>query len=93
MPILVAYASRQVSAGQIAERIRDGLMAAGKPANAPSVQEEDELADSSCLVIGSVVYSRHWLRDAPAFARRNRDLLATTRAPMTWACGPRRRST
>jgi Flavodoxin domain len=93
MSILVAYASRHVSAGQIAERIADGLMAAGNPANAPSLQEESDLADSSCLVFGSVVHSTHWLREAPAFASRNRDLLATTSAPMTWACGPRRRPT
>ena len=83
MSILVAYASRHASAGQIAERIADGLMAAGNPANAPSHQEEADLADSSCLVFGSVAHSTHWLREARVFARRNRDLLATTSAPMT----------
>jgi menaquinone-dependent protoporphyrinogen oxidase len=76
MMILVAYASRHGATGEIAERIAQGLRAAGQPADARPVQEAGDLADYEGFVVGSAVYSTHWLKDATAFVRRNRDLLA-----------------
>jgi menaquinone-dependent protoporphyrinogen IX oxidase len=79
MSILVAYASRHGATGEIAERIAQGLRAAGQPADARPVQEAGDLADYEGFVVGGAVYWTHWLKDARAFARRNRDLLAATR--------------
>jgi menaquinone-dependent protoporphyrinogen oxidase len=76
MAILVAYANKDRATGEIAERIAQRLRAAGQHADARPVQEAGDLADHEGFVIGSAAYSTHWLKDATAFVRRNRDLLA-----------------
>jgi menaquinone-dependent protoporphyrinogen oxidase len=76
MSILVAYASKHGATREIAERIAQGLRAAGQPVVARTVQEAGDLADYEGFVVGSAAYSTHWLRHATAFVRRNRDLLA-----------------
>jgi len=75
MSILVAYASKDGATGQIAERIAQGLRAAGQPADARPVQQAGDLADYQGFLIGSAADSTNWLKDATAFVRRNRDLL------------------
>ena len=45
-------------------------------ANARPVQEAGDLAGCEGFVMGSAAYSKHWLKNATAFVRRNRDLLA-----------------
>jgi len=76
MSILVAYASKHGATEEIAERIAQSLRAAGRQADARGVQEAGDLGDYEGFVIGSAAYSTHWLRDASAFVRSNRDLLA-----------------
>jgi menaquinone-dependent protoporphyrinogen oxidase len=76
MSILVAYAGKQGATGEIAERIAEGLRAAGQHADARPFEEAGDLADYEGFVVGSAAYSTYWLRDATAFVRRNRDLLA-----------------
>jgi len=74
--MLVAYASKHGATGEIAERIAETLTAAGRHADARPVQEAGDLAGYEGFVIGSAAYSTHWLKDATAFVRSNRDLLA-----------------
>jgi menaquinone-dependent protoporphyrinogen oxidase len=76
MSILVAYASKHGATVGIAERIAEGLRAGGRHAAARPFEEAGDLADYEGFVIGSATYSTHWLRDASAFVRDNRDLLA-----------------
>jgi menaquinone-dependent protoporphyrinogen oxidase len=76
MSILVAYASKHGATGGIAERIAQGLRAAGQDAEARPVQEAGDLGDYEGFVVGSAAYSTHWLREATAFVRRNQHLLA-----------------
>jgi menaquinone-dependent protoporphyrinogen oxidase len=76
MSILVAHASKHGATGEIAERIAEGLRAGGRHADARPFEEAGDLADYEGFVIGSSTYSTHWLRDASAFVRDNRDLLA-----------------
>jgi menaquinone-dependent protoporphyrinogen oxidase len=76
MSILVAYASKHGTTGEIAERIAESLRAAGQHADARPVQEAGDLADYEGFVVGSAIYSKHWLKDAAAFVRDNRDLFA-----------------
>jgi menaquinone-dependent protoporphyrinogen oxidase len=73
--------------------IAEGLRAAGQPANAPPVQEAGVLADYEGFVIGGAADSTYWLKDPPQFVRRNRNLLATTKAPTTCTSRSRMRST
>ena len=76
MSILVVYASKHGSTGEIAQRIAQSLRAAGQHADARPVQEVGNLGGYEGFVVGSAVYSTHWLKDAATFVRRNRDLLA-----------------
>ena len=87
MTILVAYAGKHGATGQIAERIAQGLRAAGQHADARPAQEAGDLAGCEGFVIGSAASATHWLKNATAFVRRNRDLLAA-RPVWLFSSGP-----
>jgi Flavodoxin domain len=72
MSILVAYTSRHGATGEIAKRIAQCLRARGHHADARPVLDAGDLADCEGFVIGGAADSRHWLKDATAFVRRNR---------------------
>ena len=76
MTVLVAYASRHGATVGIAERIADGLSAAGVPAEARPVKEVGDITTYDAFVIGSAAYMFHWLKEATAFAKRHRAVLA-----------------
>jgi menaquinone-dependent protoporphyrinogen oxidase len=76
MHVLVAYASRHGATQGIAERIAETLVKAGIQAEARPVSEVKSLAGYDALVIGSAAYMFKWLKDASAFVRRNRAVLA-----------------
>lgn len=81
MRVLVAYASRHGATVGIAERIAAGLVAAGISAEARSVKDVREVSSYEAFVIGSAAYMFHWLKEATAFAKRHRTVLA---ARPTW---------
>jgi hypothetical protein len=70
--ILVAFVSKHGATGEIAERIAEDLRAAGQHADARPIQMGGDLADYEGFVVGSAAHSRHWLKDAAQFVRRNR---------------------
>ena len=76
MSILVVHASKHGATREIAERIVDTLELAGQRAEARPVERAGDLAEFSGFVVGSAVYIGHWMKDAAAFVRDNRDLLA-----------------
>ncbi|HYO44850.1 MAG TPA: flavodoxin domain-containing protein [Candidatus Limnocylindrales bacterium] len=81
MRVLVAYASRHGSTQGIAERIaarlgQDGVEAVARPA-----AEVRDAAAYDAFVVGGAAYMFHWLKDATAFVKRNRAVLA---ARPTW---------
>ena len=76
MTILVAYASRHGATAGIAQRIAAGLVAADLTAEAHSVSDVREVASYDAFVIGSAAYMLHWLKEATAFVKRHRALLA-----------------
>jgi menaquinone-dependent protoporphyrinogen oxidase len=76
MSILVAYASKHGATEEIAKRIAESLRAAGHDAEDLSVTEAGALERYDGFVLGSATYMGHWLKDAAAFVRKNRDLLA-----------------
>jgi menaquinone-dependent protoporphyrinogen oxidase len=76
MHVLVAYASRHGATQGIAERIAEALGKAGIQAEARLVSEVKSLAGYDAFVVGSAAYMFKWLKDASAFVRRNRAVLA-----------------
>ncbi len=76
MSILVAYASKHGATQQIAERIAETLRTAGQQAEARPIKAAGNLADYDAFVIGSAVYFGSWQKEATAFVRQNRAVLA-----------------
>ena len=76
MNVLVAYASRHGSTMGIAQRIASGLGAAGLSAEARPVSDIRDPDRYDAFVIGSAAYMFHWLKEATAFVKRHRALLA-----------------
>jgi menaquinone-dependent protoporphyrinogen oxidase len=76
MSVLVAYATRHGATRGIAERIATRLTEIGVPADARNVTEVRDPATYDAFVVGSAAYLFHWLKDATAFVKRHRNLLA-----------------
>jgi menaquinone-dependent protoporphyrinogen oxidase len=81
MKVLVAYASRHGATRGIAERIGAKLEVDGLEVTTAPVAEAADVLTYDAYVIGSAAYMGHWLKEATAFTRRHRSLLA--RRP-TW---------
>lgn len=87
MNVLVAYATRHGATAGIAERIADGLHAAGLDAQAHPVTAAVDLQTYDAFVIGSASYMYHWLKPAKRFVKRHRELLAS-RPTWLFSSGP-----
>jgi menaquinone-dependent protoporphyrinogen oxidase len=74
--ILVAYASKLGSNGEIAEVIAETLRAAGHEAEAQPARGVRSLEDWDAVVLGSAIYAAHWQKDARRFTTRFRTELA-----------------
>lgn len=78
MTILVTYASKHGATRGIAERIGAKLRELGQDAVVRPIQAvgEAEVSTYDAFVIGGAAYYFHWMKEATAFVRRNRDALA-----------------
>ena len=76
MTVLVAYASRHGATAGIAERIAEGLQAAGHTVDVRPIEDVRDVTGYDAFVIGGAAYMFHWLKDATAFAKRHRAVLA-----------------
>ena len=76
MKVLVAYASKYGSTRAIAERIAEGLRAAGQAAEAKPMQAGGDLAGYDAYVVGSAAYIGSWLKGATEFVRGHQAVLA-----------------
>jgi menaquinone-dependent protoporphyrinogen oxidase len=78
MTILVTYASKHGATQGIAERIGARLRQLGQDAVVqPIATVEDEAVSTyDAFVIGGAAYYFHWMKEATAFVRRHRDVLA-----------------
>jgi len=81
MKVLVAYASRHGATRGIAERIGAKLEVDGLEVTTAAVGDVRDVLRYDAYVIGSAAYMGHWLKEATAFTREHRALLA--RRP-TW---------
>lgn len=75
MKVLVAVASKYGATEEIAERIAEKLTASGHQAVVQPANSVPTVNGYDAFVIGSAVYMGHWMKDALAFARSNRDVL------------------
>lgn len=76
MTVLVAHASRHGSTAGIAEQIAAGLREAGLEAVAQPVRSVRDVSRYDAFVIGGAAYMFHWMKEATAFVRRHRAVLA-----------------
>ena len=79
--VLVAYATKMGSTGEIAEVIAEVLRSAGHDASAAPVRSVRDLDGWDAVVLGSALYAAHWQRDANRFVIRH---LAALRDRPVW---------
>ena len=87
MRVLVAYASRTGFTKGIAEFIGEKLREHGTEVNVQGVDSVKDLAGYDTFVIGSALYTQHWLKEAKSFISNNRALLST-RPVWLFSSGP-----
>lgn len=73
--VLVAYASKYGGTEAIAERIGEGLRAAGLSADVLPVTQVRDLVPYDAVVLGSAMYVGQWRKEAVAFLERNQAAL------------------
>ncbi len=88
MKVLVAYASRYGTTGEIAQRIADRLTAAGHATEVKRAREAGDLAEYDAFVVGSAVYFGRWMREAADFVNANTDALGGGGGVWLFSCGP-----
>jgi menaquinone-dependent protoporphyrinogen oxidase len=76
MKVLVAFASRHGSTGEIANALAQELRVSGHSVTVRSVDAVKEVDTYEAAVIGSAVYMGNWLPEARRFVEENRDTLA-----------------
>jgi menaquinone-dependent protoporphyrinogen oxidase len=79
--VLVAYASKHGSTGEIAEVIGATLREAGHDVDVRPARDVRSIDPASAVVLGSALYAAHWQRDAARFVRRH---LAALQARPVW---------
>ncbi len=68
-PILVAFASRYGTTGEVAESIGATLRERGLRVDVRAAQEVEDLGEYGGVVLGGGIYFGRWHRDARGFAR------------------------
>jgi menaquinone-dependent protoporphyrinogen oxidase len=71
MLVLVAYATKHGSTGEIASAIGATLRDAGLDADVRSARDVRTLEPYDAVILGSALYSAHWQRDANRFVKRH----------------------
>jgi menaquinone-dependent protoporphyrinogen oxidase len=74
--VLVAYATKLGSNGEIAEVIAETLREAGHHVTAAPTREVKDIDGWDAVVLGSAIYAAHWQKDARRFTTRLREGLA-----------------
>jgi menaquinone-dependent protoporphyrinogen oxidase len=71
MQVLVAYATKHGSTGEIAAAIGATLREAGLDVDVRSARDVQTLAPYGAVVLGSALYSAQWRHDANRFVKRH----------------------
>jgi menaquinone-dependent protoporphyrinogen oxidase len=75
--ILVAYATKAGSTGEVAEAIGQALCAGGAAVEVKPVKEVSDVSGYSGVVVGSAIRMGSWLPEAVEFVEANAGTLAT----------------
>jgi menaquinone-dependent protoporphyrinogen oxidase len=87
MTVLVTYASKHGSTGEIAERIVATLRRSGIETDLQPVEAVHDVEPYSAVVLGSAIYYGSWLKEARAFVHRYEAALAA-RPVWLFSSGP-----
>jgi menaquinone-dependent protoporphyrinogen oxidase len=71
MYVLVAFATKHGSTGEIAEAVGAALRDAGIEAQVRRARDVATIAPYDAVVLGSALYSAHWQREANRFVKRH----------------------
>lgn len=80
--ILVAYASRCGSTGEVAEAIGQVLCESGVSTDIRQVEKVSDLSPYRAVIVGSAIRSNEWLPEAIEFVKMHRDPLS--RVPVAY---------
>jgi len=89
--VLIAYASKYGSNGEVAEAIAGVLGDRGLSVHVMPAADVRSLAGFDAVLLGSGLYSATWLRDASRFIRTHRHALSALPVWL-WSSGPLDRS-
>jgi menaquinone-dependent protoporphyrinogen oxidase len=85
--ILVAYATRAGSTGEVAAAIADVLRECGAEVDLQRLPFSGRLGEYDAVVLGAPLYNFRWHKDAVRFLRRNRFILSSLSLAV-FALGP-----
>lgn len=74
--ILVAYATRAGSTGEVAQAIAETLRQAGLDVDLRPVREVADVSPYRAVILGSPIRASHWMPEAMRFLRRHREALS-----------------
>ncbi|UCH64236.1 MAG: flavodoxin domain-containing protein [Fidelibacterota bacterium] len=74
--ILVAYASRAGSTGEVAETIGRVMCDKGLEVDVCLAKDVTDLSPYRAIVVGSAIYMGKWMRDAATFVEKRREVLS-----------------
>ena len=74
--VLIVYASRAGSTGEVAKAIGQTLSEAGASVDVRSVADENDLGNYQAVIVGSAIRMGRWLPEAVDFVKKHRDELS-----------------
>jgi menaquinone-dependent protoporphyrinogen oxidase len=84
--VLIIYASRAGSTGEVAKVIGQTLSDAGASVDVRSVSDENDLGNYKAVIVGSAIRMGRWLPEAVNFVKKNRDELSRMPAAYFVVC-------
>ena len=84
--VLVAYASRCGSTGGVAEAIGEVLCDNGTAVDVRLVENVNDVASYSAIIVGSAIQKSKWLPEAMAFVEKNQEVLRQMPVAYFLAC-------
>ena len=86
-PVLIAYATRSGSTGEVAEEIADAMLEAGVPAEVLPVSQVTSLAGRKAVILGTPLYIGRFPKDFHEFIHLHHEALQALH-PWCFVLGP-----
>jgi menaquinone-dependent protoporphyrinogen oxidase len=84
--VLIVYASRAGSTGEVAKAVGQTLSEAGASVDIRSVADENDLSNYEAVIVGSAIRMGRWLPEAVDFVKKHRDELSRVPAAYFVVC-------